>query len=91
MQQNVVSCLCIQSVSLYLFIGELNPLILRDIKERRLLFSDMFVFVSDFMCLWLSAFDFVVRYLLSCPFFGAGTFLVLEFSFQDTLYDWVGR
>ena len=32
------------------------------------------------MCLWLSAFDFVVRCLIFCPFFGAGIFLVLEFS-----------
>ena len=33
MQQNVELCLGIQSVSLWLFIGELSPLILRDIKE----------------------------------------------------------
>jgi hypothetical protein len=33
MQQTVVSCLCNQSVSLSLFMGEQNPLILRDIKE----------------------------------------------------------
>ena len=33
-QQNVGSCLCSQSVSLCLFIGELSPLILRDIKEK---------------------------------------------------------
>ena len=33
-QQNVGSCLCSQSVSLCLFIGELSPLILRDIKEN---------------------------------------------------------
>ena len=33
-QQNVVSCLCSQSVSLCLFIGELSPLILRGIKEK---------------------------------------------------------
>ena len=39
----------------------------------------MFVFVGGFMCLWLSAFDFVVRCLISCLFFGVGTFLVLEF------------
>ena len=32
MQQNVGSCLSIQDVSLCLFIGELSPLILRDIK-----------------------------------------------------------
>jgi hypothetical protein len=33
-QQNIVSYLCSQSVSLCLFIGELSPLILRDIKEK---------------------------------------------------------
>jgi hypothetical protein len=33
MQQNVESCLCIQSVSLCRFIGELGPLVFRDIKE----------------------------------------------------------
>jgi hypothetical protein len=34
MEQNVGSCLCSQSVSLCLFIGELNSLILRVIKEK---------------------------------------------------------
>jgi hypothetical protein len=34
MQQNVGYCLCSQSVSLCLFVGELGPLILRDIKEK---------------------------------------------------------
>ena len=34
MWQNVGSCLHIQSVSLSLFVGELSPLMLRDIKER---------------------------------------------------------
>jgi hypothetical protein len=34
MQQNVGSYLCNQPVSLCLFIGELSPLILRDIKEK---------------------------------------------------------
>ena len=32
MQQNVGSCLSTQSVSVCLFIGDLSPLILRDIK-----------------------------------------------------------
>ena len=85
MQQNAGSC-CISSLLAYVFfIGELSPLILRDIKERYLLVPDMFVFVGGFMCLWLSAFDFVVQYLISCPFFGTGIFLLLEFSFQDPL------
>jgi hypothetical protein len=42
MQQNVGSCLCNQSVSLYLFIGELSPLILRVIKENSLLLPVIF-------------------------------------------------
>ena len=37
MQQYVVSCLGRQSVSLSFFIGELSPLMLRDIKEKSLL------------------------------------------------------
>jgi hypothetical protein len=72
-QQNAGSCLLTQSVSLRLFIGELSPLILRDIKERLLLVPVMFVLVGDFM--WISAFGFLVRSLISCPF------LVVEFSF----------
>ena len=31
------------------------------------------------MCLWFYPFGFVVRCLISCLFFGVGTFLVLEF------------
>jgi hypothetical protein len=34
MQQNAGSCLLIQSVSIWLFIGELIPLMLRYIKEK---------------------------------------------------------
>jgi hypothetical protein len=34
MQQNARSCLCIQFVSLCLSIGELSPLMSRDIKEK---------------------------------------------------------
>jgi hypothetical protein len=56
-----------------------------DIKERYLLVPYMFVFAGGFMCLWLSAFDFVVRCLISCPFFCARIFLVLKFSFQSPL------
>jgi hypothetical protein len=43
MQQNGGSCLHIQSVSLYLFIGELSALILRDIKEKKLLLPVIFI------------------------------------------------
>jgi hypothetical protein len=41
-QQNVGSCLCSQSISIYLFIVELSPLILRDIKEKSLLLPVIF-------------------------------------------------
>ena len=37
MQQNVGSCLCSQFFSLCLFIEELSPLVLRDIKKKQLL------------------------------------------------------
>jgi hypothetical protein len=43
MHLNVGFCLHIKSVSLCLFIGELSPLILTDIKERRLLLPVIFV------------------------------------------------
>ena len=49
MQLNVGSCLCIQSVSLCLFIGKLSPLILRGIKDRGLLLPVVFVFVGGIM------------------------------------------
>ena len=54
MQQNAGFCLCIQSVILCLFIGELNPLIFRDIKENLLLFLDISVFRGIIMFVWLS-------------------------------------
>jgi hypothetical protein len=37
MQQNYASCFYIYSDSLYLFTGELSPLLLRDIEEELLL------------------------------------------------------
>jgi hypothetical protein len=42
-QQNIGSCLRMQFVSLCLFIGELRPLMLRDIKEKRSLLPLIFV------------------------------------------------
>jgi hypothetical protein len=51
----VGSCLHNQSVSLYLFIGELSPLILRDIKEKLLLFSVIFVDRDEILIIWLSS------------------------------------
>jgi hypothetical protein len=63
MQQNFGFFLCIESVSLCLFIGELSPLILRDIKEKRLLLPVIFVVRGGIMgvFLWLSSFWFVKR------------------------------
>jgi hypothetical protein len=58
-QENVGSCLCSQSVSLCLFIGELSPLILRDIKEKSLLLPIIFVVKVGILFLWLSSFRFV--------------------------------
>jgi hypothetical protein len=62
-QQNVGFCLCIQSVSLYLFIEKLTPLILRDIKEKRLLPPVIFVVRGGIMgiLVWLTSFWFVKR------------------------------
>ena len=48
-----------QSISICLFIGELNPLILRDIKEKRLLLPIIFVVKVGILFLWLSCFRFV--------------------------------
>ena len=45
MQQNDESCLCIQSVSLCLFIGELSPLMLRDINDQWLLVPNILLLV----------------------------------------------
>jgi hypothetical protein len=59
MQQNFGSFLLIQSVNLCLFIGELSPLILRDIKEKRLLLPVIFV-VRDGITF------FVVIFFLVC-------------------------
>jgi hypothetical protein len=50
--QNVGSCLCSLSVSLCLFIGELSPLILRDIKEKSLLLPIIFVVRVGILFFW---------------------------------------
>lgn len=76
MQQNAESCLYIQSVSLCLFIDELNPLILRDIKDRLLLVPVIIVFVVA-LCAVVLSFGFAVRSLISCRSFGIGIFLIL--------------
>jgi hypothetical protein len=59
MQQKVGSCLCSQSVCLCHFIGELSPLILRDIKKKSLLLPVIFVLRVGILFLWLSSFRFV--------------------------------
>ena len=56
-----------QSVSLCLFIRELTPLILKDIKEKLLLLLDIFVARVGILFMWLSSLRFVER-LLSCFF-----------------------
>jgi hypothetical protein len=72
MQQKVASCLCIQSVRLCLFIGELSLLILRDIKEKSLLLSVIFVVRVGILFLWLSSLSLLKDYFF---------FLFLEISF----------
>ena len=67
MDQNVGSFLCIPSVSLCLFIGELSPLILRDIKEKSLLLPFIFVVRVGILFLWRSSFG-SVEGSLSCFF-----------------------
>ena len=67
MQQNVRFCLCNQSVSLCLFIGELILVILRDIMQKQLLLPVIFVVRFGVLFLWLSSFSFVEG-LLFCFF-----------------------
>ena len=55
------------SMLVYVFVRELSPLMLRDIKEKWLLLLVIFVGRGGFMFLWLSSFGFVER-LLSCFF-----------------------
>ena len=100
MQQNVGSCLCNQFVSLCLFIGELSPLILRDIEEQSLLLpvyswasflffglgkSSFIIFLLEVeLCLC----GFVER-LLSCIFQCVVSLLVLEFSIYYSFKGWI--
>jgi hypothetical protein len=56
----MLDLVCVSSLLAYAFlIGQLYPLLLRDIKDRLLLVPAMFVFIGDFMCLWFSPFDLV--------------------------------
>jgi hypothetical protein len=50
------------------FIGEFCPLIVRDIKEKRLLLPVISVARDGIMILWLSSSWFVKRRLFSCLF-----------------------
>jgi hypothetical protein len=56
MPQNIGSCLCNWSVNLFLFTGELSPLILRDIKEKSLLLLVIFVVRVGILFMLLSSF-----------------------------------
>jgi hypothetical protein len=87
MQYNAGSYICIQSVSLCLFIGELSPLMLRDVKEKSLLLLVIFVKRWNYICV-LSSLGFVER-LLSCFFWSIASLLVLVFSIYYSLLIWV--
>ena len=75
MQQNVGFCLHSQSVSLwvllfvclFVFYVELSPLILRDIKKKRLLIPVIFVVRGGILFMWISSLMFVGK-LFSCFF-----------------------
>ena len=72
-------CLLIQSVSRWFFIWELSALMVRDIKEKGLFLTVIFIVTGRIMCVWLSSFGFVVRILISWFFLGAVSLLILEF------------
>ena len=84
MKQNAGSCLHIKSISLCLFIVDLSPLILRDIKKQSLLGPVIFVFRDGILFMWPSSFRFAAR-LLSCFFQNVISLLVLVFSLHYTL------
>jgi len=67
MQQNAGSGLCLQSVS-PCFIRELSPLMLKDLRDQRFLFSITFFVRDGIMLLWLSSSGLVERRLLFCFF-----------------------
>jgi hypothetical protein len=70
------------------FIGELSPLILRDIKEKQLLLPVIFDVTFGVLFLWLSSFRFIEGLLL---FFFQGTISlhVLEFFLFYPLKGWI--
>jgi hypothetical protein len=63
----MMGAIYIASLLVCLFVLELIPLILRDIKEKQLLLPVIFVFRVGVLFLWLSSFKFVEG-LLSCFF-----------------------
>ena len=65
MQLKVRSCLCNQSVSLCLFIGELNPLILTDNNEKSLLLPIILVVRIEILFTWLSSLGLLKDYFLA--------------------------
>jgi hypothetical protein len=65
MQEKVESCLCNQSVSLCLFIGDLSLLILRNIKEKSLLLPVIVVVRVGILFMWLSSLGLLKDYFLA--------------------------
>jgi hypothetical protein len=72
----MLSPVCVSS--LCLLIGELNLLMLKDINWWLLVIA-IFVVVCDILCVWFSPIGFVLRWLISCLFFGVGTQLCWSF------------
>jgi hypothetical protein len=70
------------------FIGELSPLILRDIKEKSVLLPVIFVVRGRILFMWLSSFRFAER-LLSCFSLSVVPLLVLEFFLYYPLKGWI--
>ena len=85
MQQKDGSCFCIHSITLCLCIGELSPLILRDINNQWLLIPItllLLVVVCVNVCVCFPSCGFPhVRLFISCVFMDIVNFLGLEFSF----------
>ena len=80
---------CVSSLLVYVFfIGEFSPLILRDIKEKKLLFAIIFVVKVGILFLWLSSFWFVEG-LFSCLFWGVISVLVLLLFCYYPLKGWI--
>jgi hypothetical protein len=87
-QKSVGSCLCSQSISLCPFIGEFSPLMLREIKEKELLLSFIFLLKLGFCscgCLLLGLLkDYFLAFLWYsfCPY--VGVFPLLSFEGLDS-------